>query len=279
MSGPESAPSSGLYQSAHWRLIVDTTSYTGAWNMALDETIMEAVSAGSVPPTLRFYQWEPPCISLGKRQPLTGISLERCRKDGVDIVRRATGGLAILHTNELTYSLAADPEDPRAGGAILDSYRKLSQGLVCGLSRLGVHASMHPVTPGGSQNASAACFEAPSAYELTASGRKLMGSAQTRPYGKLLQHGSLPLSGDIGRLADYLELPDDAERTALSLHLRQRATTLEAVLGRPVSFTEAARALAQGFAEALNLDLDAGTPSAGEIAAAEQLAAAKALVG
>lgn len=280
MSGPGSALPP--YQSAQWRLLVDTTPHTGAVNMAIDETIMEAVSAGSAPPTLRFYQWSPPCISLGKRQPLSGIDLERCRQDGVQVVRRSTGGLAILHTDELTYSLVTQPDDPRGGGAILDSYRKLSQGLVRGLGLLGLSAEMQPVSPGASHNASAACFEAPSAYEITVDGRKLIGSAQTRPHGKLLQHGSVPLSGDIARLAKYLVPRSAAMAMAqaedLSLHLRQRATTLEAVLGRPIRFLEVAAAMAKGFMEALNLDLEAGELTGGERAAAEKLAAEKAVV-
>jgi lipoate-protein ligase A len=276
MSGPGSALA--LYPRAHWRLIVDTRPHTGAVNMAIDETIMEAVSAGAVPPTLRFYQWEPPCISLGKRQPLSGIDLERCRKDGVEVVRRPTGGLAILHTDELTYSLATYPDDSRGGGAILDSYRKLSQGLMRGLELLALTAQMQPAGPGANHNASAACFEAPSAYEITVGGRKLIGSAQTRPHGKLLQHGSVPLTGDIGRLARYLVPETPAQAEALSLHLRQRATTLEAVLGRPIPFSEAAAAMAQGFMEALNLDLEAGELGNDEMAAAENLAAEKAVV-
>jgi lipoyl(octanoyl) transferase len=280
MSGPGSALPP--YQSAQWRLLVDTTPHTGAVNMAIDETIMEAVSAGNAPPTLRFYQWSPPCISLGKRQPLSGIDLERCRQDGVQVVRRSTGGLAILHTDELTYSLVTYPDDPRGGGAILDSYRKLSQGLVSGLGLLGLSAQMQPVSPGANHNGSAACFEAPSAYEITVDGRKLIGSAQTRPHGKLLQHGSVPLTGDIGRLAKYLVPRTAAKAMAqaeeLSLHLRQRATTLEAILGRPVLFLEVAAAMAKGFMEALNLDLEAGELSDGERTAAEKLAADKAVV-
>lgn len=267
-----------VYPSVSWRLIVDTTAYTGAWNMAVDETIMEAVAAGSAPPTLRFYQWEPPCVSLGKRQPLSGIALDQCQQDGVEVVRRSTAGLAILHTDELTYSLVTHLDDPRAGGAILDSYRKLSQGLVAGLQLLGVSAEMQPVSSTGSHNASAACFEAPSAYEITAGKRKLMGSAQTRPYGRLLQHGSLPLTGDIARLARYLIFDNEAERQALSLHLRQRATTLGDVLGRNINFLEAVAALAQGFCDALNLNLEPGILSDDEISAAERLAQAKALV-
>jgi lipoyl(octanoyl) transferase len=267
-----------VYQRMTWRLIVETRACGGAWNMAIDESIMEAVAADRVPPTLRFYRWDPPCVSLGKRQPMAGIAVDNCRRDGVDVVRRPTSGLAILHTDELTYSLTTKANDPRAAGAILDSYRQLSQGLIAGLSLLGVSVQMQPVSPGGSQSSSGACFEAPSAYEITAGGRKLMGSAQTRPYGKLLQHGSLPLTGDMGRLAEYLAFADESSRQALAHHLRRRATTLGDILGRSVSFEQAADGLARGFSRALNLHLEPGGLSAGELADAERLVGTNLLV-
>jgi lipoyl(octanoyl) transferase len=263
------------YPRATWRLIIDAHPRTGAWNMALDEAVMDAVAAGAVPPTLRFYQWEPPCLSLGKRQPLDGVELGRCRDDGVDVVRRATGGWAILHTDELTYSVAVSPQDKRAAGAILDAYRKLSAGLVDGLRRLGAPADMNPVNPYGVHNASAACFEVPSAYEITVGSQKLMGSAQARPAGRVLQHGSLPLRGDIARVADYLRHDSDDAREHLRAHLRERATTLGDVLGRAVSFAEAAEALRAGFAAALNLDLAPGEVTPDERAAAERIQAIK----
>lgn|SRR5690242_6091450 len=247
------------YPSATWRLLVDDAPRTGATNMALDEAIMDAVAAGESPPTLRFYAWLPACLSLGKRQPLSGVDLDRCRRDGVDVVRRATGGLAILHTDELTYSIATLPSDPRAAGAILDAYRSLSQGLVAGLRLLGLPAAMNPVDPLASKYTSAACFEVPTAYEITIGACKLLGSAQTRPAGRVLQHGSLPLYGDIARVVDCLWFAGEDERESLRAHLRARATTLEAALGRRVSFAEAAEALARGFATALNLTLEPGT--------------------
>lgn len=257
------------YPHAQWRLLVAQDPRPGAWNMALDEAVMDAVAAGESPPTLRFYQWAPPCLSLGKRQPLDGVDLDRCRADGVDVVRRATGGWAIFHTDELTYSIAAHPDDPRAAGAVLDAYRKLSEGLVAGLRQLGVPAEMNPVVPGGKANLSAACFEVPSAYEIVVGECKLMGSAQTRPAGRVLQHGSLPLRGDIARVVGYLGNVSGRGREQLAAHLRARATTLGAVLGRPVSFAEAAEALRAGFTEALNITLVPAAPTAHEIAAAE----------
>lgn len=256
---------------AEWRLIIDERPEPGAWNMALDEAIMDAVASGSQPPTLRFYQWNPACLSLGKRQPLSGVDLNRCRAEGVEVVRRATGGWAILHTDELTYSIATLPDDPRASGAILDAYRSLNRGLIAGLHQLGVSALMNPVQPGGAANASAACFEVPSAYEIVVNGRKLIGSAQTRPAGRVLQHGSLPLRGDIGRVSTFLHVECEAEREALAAHLREHATTLELVLGRTVSFAEAAAALVSGFAEALHLRLRPAAPSTAERQAARAL--------
>ncbi|HEV8191109.1 MAG TPA: lipoate--protein ligase family protein, partial [Ktedonobacterales bacterium] len=200
------------YPLAEWRLLLERGPRTGAWNMALDEAIVDAVAAGESLPTLRFYQWNPPSLSLGKRQPLDDVDFARCRVAGVDIVRRATGGFAILHADELTYSIAVKPDDPRAEGAILDAYRKLSQGLLSGLRLLDVPAEMNPVVPSGVHNASAACFEVPSAYEIVVGEQKLIGSAQTRSGGRVLQHGSLPLHGDIARVVECLHFASEAER-------------------------------------------------------------------
>lgn len=240
--------------------------------MACDEAVAQSVAAGAAPPTLRFYQWAPPCLSLGRRQPLSGIDLERCTRDGVDVVRRATGGLAILHTDELTYSIATTPDDPRAAGAILDAYRALSRGLVAGLRLLGIPAEMSPVVPAGAQGTSAACFEVPSAYEIVAGDRKLIGSAQVRTQGRVMQHGSLPLRGDIARIVDYLRYETPGERESLRAHLSERAATLGAALGREAPFSEAAEAMARGFAEALNIRLEAGNLSSDEVRAARRLA-------
>ena len=267
-----------LYPPAVWRLIIEREPRTGAENMALDEAIMDAVAAGEALPTLRFYAWEPPCLSLGKRQPLDGVDLDRCRADGVDVVRRATGGFAILHTDELTYSIAIRPNDPRSDGAILDAYRKLSQGLMAGLRLLGATPEMNPVVPGGVHNASAACFEVPSAYEIVMAGRKLIGSAQARPAGRVLQHGSLPLVGDIARVARYLAYEREDERAALAQHLRERATTASDALGRAVGYDEAAEAMARGFAAALNLTYEPGEPAPAELAVAQSRLAEKIVV-
>jgi len=105
--------------------------------MAIDEAILCAVAAGLAPPTLRLYAWAPPCLSLGRAQPLADVDLEALRAAGFDLVRRPTGGKAILHADELTYSVIAPESEPRVAGGVIESYRRLSRGLVCALEESG----------------------------------------------------------------------------------------------------------------------------------------------
>ncbi len=240
--------------------------------MAVDEAIATHAGRGDVPPTLRFYSWQPACVSLGRHQPLADIDLARCAALGYDLVRRPTGGRAILHTDELTYSVAGPQDDPVLAGAILDSYLRLSQGLLAGLERLGLRVAKAPPTNRAPADAGPVCFEVPSAYEIVAGGKKLVGSAQSRRKGWVLQHGTLPLTGDITRLVDVLALEDEAARPALAADLSERATTVEVVLARLVGFDEAVNALRAGFEESLGIRLEEGALTAGELDAARDLA-------
>jgi lipoate-protein ligase A len=240
--------------------------------MAVDEAIARAVAEGLAPPTLRFYAWEPPCISLGRHQPLAAVNVKRCTELGCDIVRRPTGGRAILHTDELTYSVAARQDDPLMSGLILDVYLRLSAGLVEGLRRLGVEAEPAPGTSRPGPDVSAACFEVPSAYEIMAGGKKLLGSAQNRRTGFVLQHGSLPLKGDLTRLIDCLAFSSVAEQDKLRRSLAEHATTLERAAGRPISFEEAGDALVAGFESALEIEFRPGDLTESEQAWAAELA-------
>jgi lipoate-protein ligase A len=247
---------SGPYPRATWRLIVDGEA-DGATNMAVDEAILSSVIDGIRMPTLRLYGWSPPCLSLGRSQRLAEADLAACRAAGVDIVRRPTGGRAILHTDELTYSVSLLQTDPRAKGSIVEGYRRLSEGLLAGLHRLGVEASqaVGQKTAGG--ESTAVCFETPSDYEITVAGRKLVGSAQWRVRGGVLQHGALPLGGDLARVVDYLAF-SDVERHAQRRRLHLRAATMEEATGIVYPFDKVAQALAEGFAEALNLTVVPG---------------------
>ncbi len=254
-----------------WRLI-NTGVSDGAANMAIDEAIMRSVAEGRSPPTLRFYGWAPPCVSVGYSQSVRKeIDLDRCRERGYTLVRRPTGGRAILHIDELTYSVVAPQGEARVAGDIITSYRRLSLGLVEGLRTLhgGVVQADRMDSDGGLEK-SAACFDVPSHYEVTAYGRKLVGSAQVRRNGVVLQHGALPLEGDVSRLVDVLAL-QEPDRVALRGKLLERAIALDEVVGRVVPFDEAAEALAQGFRSALNLEFTLGKLSSFEREAAEGL--------
>jgi lipoate-protein ligase A len=258
-----------------WRLIVDEQPRSGPANMALDQALAEAVARGDSPPTLRFYRWSPPAVSLGRHQPAAEVDADAVAARGYEIVRRPTGGRAILHTDELTYAVAAPANEARVQGSVMDAYLRLSQALLAGLAELGVQADKAAGSVRAGPHVSAACFEVPSAYEITAGGRKLIGSAQSRRAGYVLQHGSLPLVGDIGRLVDVLALPAD---TAAQLRgeLVARAGTLAAALGVPedaplVQFEQVAAALSQGFSATLNLQFRPAQPSSAELRRAAEL--------
>jgi lipoate-protein ligase A len=254
---------------ATWRLL-NTGFEDGATNMAIDEAILLSVAEGRSPPTLRFYGWCPPCVSIGYAQSLSReIDLDACRQRGYSWVRRPTGGRAVLHIDELTYSVIVPQGEAQVAGDIVTSYRRLSLGLVTGLRLLGCDVAQAGLQDDVSKaDKSAACFDVSSHYEVTALGRKLVGSAQARRRGVVLQHGALPLSGDVSRLAQVLARPE-AEREGIGSKLRRRAVALDQALGRSVTFEEAARALAVGFASALNVELGSG-----ELSAVEQEVAA-----
>jgi len=267
----EQAPPFAIHNSPFsWRLLVHGAA-TGAENMAVDEAISRAVAEGLAPPTLRFYAWEPPCISLGRHQSLNALDIDRCRALGAGIVRRPTGGRAILHTDELTYSLVAPPDHPLLSGMVLESYLRVSAGLVAGLARLGIRAEPAPGVSRPGPDVSAACFEVPSAYEIVADGRKLLGSAQSRRAKVVLQHGSLPLRGDLTRLVECLALPSATEREALRRSLTEHAATVEQLTGRQVSYEEAVEAMIAGLTSALELSVTPGALSDAETAWAVEL--------
>lgn len=260
-----------------WRLLL-TPPAKGAWNMAVDEAILEAAGQEAVPPTLRLYAWSPPCLSLGYAQPVADVDLSRLASYDWELVRRPTGGRAILHTDELTYAVIAPHSEPRLAGSVLESYQRLAAALVEALQRLNIPAQTteepkdkgtSSYIPAGSQNP--VCFETPSHYEITVNGKKLIGSAQARRREGILQHGSLPLYGDLSRITLALKFDNEASRQASAERLLSRATTVEAVLGRPVEWEAAAQALAESFQQILNLTLQPASLTPVEQARAVEL--------
>jgi len=252
-----------------WRVIFDPRPRPGALNMAIDEAMMLCQQDGGHPPTLRFYTWKPACISLGYFQRADAeVDLEACQAAGVDVVRRPTGGRAVLHEDEATYSVAI--RQALLPGSVIETYAYLSQGILQGLRYLGIEGQLARVGvrhqkgaatgPGAGQDdgSGAACFDAPSWYETLVDGRKIIGSAQTRQGGVILQHGSLLIGFDAARLARLLRTGGQDRRERLARALDRSVTSVGQQMGRRPGPGEVERALACGMAKALGLALYCG---------------------
>jgi lipoate-protein ligase A len=233
-----------------WRLLA-TGARPGRWNMACDAALL-AVAAT---PTLRLYAWDPPAVSLGHHQPAPGATeFARLTSLGLDWVRRPTGGRAVAHggpDEELTYAVVAPIGDAGFPGGLADAYRRIHEAIAAGLGTLGagVECVRRPEGPGPvSPSRRLACFAASARWEITAGGRKLVGSAQRRSRRALLQHGSIPLAGD----QDVLEAVWPGSLPGES------STTLSAATGRIVGFDETARALTAAFERTLDVRLEPG---------------------
>ncbi|MBL8062720.1 MAG: lipoate--protein ligase family protein [Anaerolineales bacterium] len=263
-----------------WRLI-HTPPSTGAWNMAVDESILEHIHRGESKPTLRLYSWNPPCLSLGHAQSFKDVDVERLHARGWEVVRRLTGGRAILHTDELTYSVAGPAEEPVLAGGVLESYNRLAQALLYAVQSLSVPVEINDAVGHASSvtHPNPVCFEVPSTYEITVNGKKLIGSAQARKKEGVLQHGSLPLFGDLTRICDALVFENESARQKAKERLLTRATTVstvlntgvESVLSVGVAWERAAQAFVGGFEAKLGIQFERGEMSRSEIQRAEEL--------
>lgn len=250
-----------------WRLIKDSY-HNGFINMAVDEAIMIAHKNGLVPPTIRFYQWSPPAVSLGYFQDLKKeINVKVCQDIGIDIVRRPTGGKAVLHDQELTYSFIIKENDPLVNDSILETYKKISGGIIRGLSYLGIKAELVPLRGklenhllGRSDKArihhldfKSICFSVPSQYEVQVEGKKIVGSAQVRKGGVVLQHGSLLIKLEKDKLFSVFNFPSVQIREKLKSKFK--ATSLEEILKRKIDFSELSNILPRGFEEEFGVRL------------------------
>jgi len=255
-----------------WRLLI-TPPARGAWNMAVDESILEHTQAGRGEslPTLRLYAWTPACLSLGHAQPCADVDSARLKERGWEVVRRATGGRAILHTDELTYSVTGSAEESLLTGGVLESYNRIAQALLLAVKNLELPVEMKEGKANDHAIPNPVCFEVPSTYEITVDGKKLIGSAQARKKEGVLQHGSLPLTGDLTRICQALVFENETARKEASKRLLARATTVEAALGRAVSWETAAQAFIHAFEAQLGLCFEKGELSESESRRAEEL--------
>lgn len=226
--------------------------------MWLDELLAKRLLMNEGRPTLRLYGWKPHAISLGYNQRYSDFDEARCAADGIDIVRRPTGGRAILHAEELTYCVTMYSR----GKNIADSYCEISRALLSGLHRIGAdveYAPAHPNLPRFYQSRNAIpCFASSTRYEIQYRGKKLVGSAQRRftlPGGGevILQHGSVLLGPLHKRLSEFVRAESEEVRILLKQSLETKTTELDSVLGRKIGFDEVAAALKKGFEQTWNI--------------------------
>jgi lipoate-protein ligase A len=234
-----------------WKLL-DTGANTGAYNMALDEELLARAQAGESAPVLRLYTWDPPAVSLGRFQEReTAVNEEACRKLGFDIVRRVTGGRAVLHSRELTYSVISRTDNPLFPQDIPGTYKVIAAALVAGLRHLAVPAEMVSREGRHAQLVqrkpkAASCFSSPSWYEIVVNNRKIIGSAQRRVSGAFLQHGSILIDYDAA--LERSVIPGGAGGDTV--------TCVNRVLEKVAPLQEIKQAILLGFSESLPVQFE-----------------------
>lgn len=230
-----------------WRLILDPP-LPGKVNMEKDLELMEEVAGGACPPILRLYRWSPPAVSLGYFQDEHEVvDLAACREAGIDVVRRPTGGRAVLHDHELTYSIIVPEAHPFINkGGVMDAYRAISRGLTTAFNLLGITATLTPEECAQGGLAPGSCFDTPSAYEIQVDGRKVVGSAQLRRDGIVLQHGAIIFKLQEEMYGRVLKRDYRRAETERALELGEKAAGL-LDLGYNVSYDRMTRALVKAF--------------------------------
>ena len=261
-------------QVADWRLVLPGDG-PGAYHMAADAAVVESIRAGTSGPMLRFYRWTPACVTLGKFQPAEGnVQLENCRRLGVEVAKRPTGGRAILHDREVTFSIIlAETDLPGSGSGVMDSYRVLGAALVDGLQRLGLPAELvdrHARVRGAdaevmSAIGNPACFAAKARCDLMVNERKIIGCAQLRRGGVILQQNSLPVSIDFPMWEQVFYRADWQNV------MEEGAVDLSTAAGRVIPEAEVVAALCEGFRTVLGAELVVGTLTPEEEARARAL--------
>lgn len=239
--------------------LLQTEHQTAAFNMALDEVLLNRIKNGQSKPALRFYGWQPPAVSIGYFQSLESeVDDQRCQALGIDVVRRQTGGGAVFHDQEVTYSMHIPLELNLVPAKILDSYERICQGIIQGLAELNLEAKFVPLN------------------DIIVNGQKISGNAQTRKQDVLLQHGTILTSVDVDKMFDLLKVPDEKMKGKLITDIKQRVTAIDKHTSEKLPFKEIVDHLVSGFKKAfpdVNFCEDRLTDE--EKSATEKLAAEK----
>lgn len=224
-----------------WRLLI-TENNSASTNMAMDRAELVAISKGKAPPTVRFFTWKPPAISIGYFQSLEEeVDLDVCKKFGIDYVRRITGGGAVFHDKELTYSIVIPEDHFQIPKNILESYGRVCGAIIKGLKQLGINSSYVPIN------------------DIVTDGKKISGNAQTRKAKTVLQHGTILMDVDVEKMFSLLKVPNEKIRDKLISDVKQRVTSVKYILGEEISFKKVAEAMRIGFEEEFNVELNEGS--------------------
>ncbi len=238
-----------------WRFL-DSSEHSGKFNMDSDSSLVESLLQGSGVPTLRLYTWKPWAISIGYNQDSSEIDRDSCKEAGIDVVRRPTGGRAILHAEELTYAVAM----PADGSSILESYNTICEALLRGLNLFGVGATFEQAQPRFRETyqkkSSIPCFSSSARYEIQWDGRKLIGSAQRRMRNGrstvLLQHGSILCGPAHQQLVEFLQVTE-SDRKEMKQELKEKTVDLSEIVGT-VDMMNLAHCVRRGFELAWGID-------------------------
>jgi lipoate-protein ligase A len=251
-----------------WRLLGPDAA-TGDYSLALHEALLLSQAAGEAPPTLRLYTWAACCVTIGCGQPIADIDLEYCTAAGLPVLRRLSGGTAVLHEPaQLAFMMVLPPAHPLVHGDVVESYAPVSRALLRALSYLGIQAEALPPAAARALPADplgrAACFGALAPYEIVWQGKKLIGHAQVRRRSAVLLGGTLLLAFDPAALARVLRVAQPGERARLQAYLAQRVASAREAAGRPVGFDEAFAAFSRAWQEEFGVRLEPGRLSAAE---------------
>ncbi len=242
-------------------IFIDSGKQDAAYNMALDEALLEWHAEGLIPPVIRFYQWEPAALSIGYFQRVErDIHLPAVKEMGLGFVRRPTGGRAVLHEHELTYSVIVSEDYPDMPKTVTEAYRVISEGILQGFRNLGLQAEFSVPESDSqrealSQPKSAVCFDAPSWYELVVEGKKVAGSAQTRQKGVILQHGAILIDLDEDKYINCFSYESEEKRQKVKERLSQKAVSINKIVSKTIAVDQCIPAFKNGFESALNIQL------------------------
>jgi len=238
-----------------WRLIVDPP-LPGEINMQRDLQLLAEVASGSAPPTVRFYSWSTPALSLGRLQKEEEVvDIQACRSSGVDLVRRPTGGRAVLHDRELTYSITAPEDHPLIPGEVVAAYALINQGILAAFHRLSIGAFFAGSAAGSTDLAGGSCFDRATAFDLLVAGKKVTGSAQLRRSGAFLQQGTILLKLPLELYRQLWRSPEGNVNPAYAEILALKAAGLED-LGYPVAMSQLAESVAESLAKLFFIEFE-----------------------